>query len=206
MASQRITDLTEEELKEWLISRGHKPYRAIQLFQWLYLHRVNSWQAMSNVSKQFIAEISEYFTFPGLPIVNKTVADDGTIKFLQELEDGHGVESVLLKHDNHTTVCISTQVGCGMACRFCLTATMGLIRDLSAGEIVEQVRNAYLLLPEGQNLRNIVYMGMGEPFNNYDNTIKSLKILLNPHGFDFSARRITVSTSGVIPGIQRFAG
>ena len=205
MAKPRITDLTEADLKEWLIERGHKPYRATQLFQWLYLHRVDSWHLMSNISQKFIEEISEAFSFPNLPIVNKSEADDGTVKFLQQLADGKWVESVLLKHENHYTVCISTQVGCGMACRFCLTATMGLIRDLSAGEIVEQVLNAYSLVPEGHNLRNIVYMGMGEPFNNYDNTIQSLKILLNPHSFGFSARRITVSTSGIVPGIERFA-
>jgi len=203
--ASRITDLTEEDLKEWLIKRGHKPYRATQLFQWLYLHRASSWEDMSNISKKFVQEISNHFSISSLPIIKKTEADDGTVKYLQQLDDGHGVESVLLKHDDYYTVCISTQVGCAMACRFCLTATMGLVRDLSAGEIVEQVLNAYQLLPAGQNLRNIVYMGMGEPFNNYHNTIKSLKILLNPHGFGFSARRITVSTSGIVPGIERFA-
>ena len=205
MASPRITDLTEADLQAWLVEQGHKPYRSVQLFQWLYLHRVNSWDAMSNISKKFIQEVSQAFSLSFLPIVNQIQAEDGTIKFLQRLDDGNAVESVLLKHDDHNTVCISTQVGCAMACRFCLTATMGLVRDLTPGEIVEQVLNAYKLIPEGERLRNIVYMGMGEPFNNYENTIRSLMILLNPHGFDFSARRITISTSGIVPGIERFA-
>ena len=133
------------------------------------------------------------------------MATDGTVKMLQELADGHRIESVLLNHGDHFTVCISTQVGCAMGCKFCLTAKMGLKRNLTPGEIVEQVLNAQSLLPAGKILRNIVYMGMGEPFHNYDNTIRSLKIFLNPHGFDFSARRITVSTSGIVPGIERFA-
>ncbi|MBU2513952.1 23S rRNA (adenine(2503)-C(2))-methyltransferase RlmN [bacterium] len=201
----KITDLTQQELSDWAISVGQKPFRAIQLFQWLYLHKVDSWEKMTNLSIKFRAILEKSFNINRIKIIDRKTAPDGTVKILQELEDGYTIESVLLIHDDHYTVCISTQVGCAMACKFCLTAGMGLKRNLSAGEIVEQVLNLYSLLPEGQAIRNIVYMGMGEPFHNYDNTIKSLNIFQNNNGFNFSSRRITVSTSGIIPGIKKFA-
>ncbi len=201
----KITDQSEVDLREWAINNGEKPFRAVQLFQWLYLHRVDGWDEMTNISKKFLKKASSHFSLQRIPIVHKQEAPDGTVKMLQELNDGHRIESVLLNHGDHFTVCISTQVGCAMACKFCLTAKMGLKRNLTPGEIVEQVLNAQSLLPIGKSLRNIVYMGMGEPFHNYDNTIHSLKIFLNPHGFSFSNRRITVSTSGIVPGIERFA-
>jgi len=201
----KITDQSEADLRQWAVNQGEKPFRAVQLFQWLYLHRVDSWEEMTNVSKKFLKKASHHFSLQRIPIVHKQVASDGTVKMLQELNDGHRIESVLLNHGDHFTVCISTQVGCAMGCKFCLTARMGLKRNLTPGEIVEQVLNAQSLLPAGKILRNIVYMGMGEPFHNYDNTIHSLRIFLNPHGFSFSTRRITVSTSGIVPGIEKFA-
>jgi 23S rRNA (adenine2503-C2)-methyltransferase len=201
----KLTDQTEADLREWAEANGEKPFRAVQLFQWLYLHQVTGWDEMTNISKKALNKVAHQFSLERIPIVEKQVAPDGTIKLLQELHDGHRIESVLLNHGDHNTVCISTQVGCAMGCKFCLTASMGLKRNLTPGEIVEQILNAQSLLPEGQTVRNIVYMGMGEPFHNYDNTIQSLKIFLNSHGFGFSARRITVSTSGIVPGIKRFA-
>jgi len=139
-----------------------------------------------------------------IEIIKQEIAKDGTIKIAQKLADDYQIESVLMNHDDHYTLCISTQVGCAMACKFCLTAQMGFKRNLSPGEIIDQLLNAYQFIPADKRIRNIVYMGMGEPFNNYDNTIKSLEIFLNPSGLNFSSRRITVSTSGVIPGIIRF--
>ncbi len=193
------------ELSDWAVSAGEKKFRAQQLYQWLYLHKADSWESMSNLSKKFRELLAKSFRLERIKIVNQQSASDGTIKILQQLEDGQEIESVLLVHDDHYTVCISTQVGCAMGCKFCLTAGMGLKRNLTAGEIVEQVLNLWSLLPPGESIRNIVYMGMGEPFHNYDNTLKSLNIFLNDHGFNFSSRRITVSTSGIIPGIERFA-
>lgn len=204
-AREKITDQSEADLRRWAEENGEKSFRAVQLFQWLYLHRVSEWEEMKNISKKFLKKAAGRYSLKRIPIVEKQTATDGTVKMLQELDDGHHIESVLLNHGDHYTVCISTQVGCAMGCKFCLTARMGLQRNLTPGEIVEQVLNAQSLLPEGKTLRNIVYMGMGEPFHNYDNTIHSLKIFLNPHGFNFSARRITVSTSGIVPGIERFA-
>lgn len=187
------------------MSVGQKPFRATQLFQWLYLHRADSWDLMSNLSQAFRQLLAKSFRIERIRIVNRQTAADGTIKILQCLDDGYEIESVLLQHEDHHTVCISTQVGCAMGCKFCLTAGMGLKRNLTVGEIVDQVLNLYTLLPEGGSIRNIVYMGMGEPFHNYENTIKSLTVFLNGHGFNFSSRRITISTSGIIPGIERFA-
>jgi len=201
----KITDFNQEMLADWSVSVGQKPFRAVQLFQWLYLHRIDSWEKMSNLSRRFQQLLYESFRIQRIQIVDQKSAPDGTIKILQKLDDGYEIESVLLKHDDHYTVCISTQVGCAMACKFCLTGSMGLKRNLSTGEIVEQVLNLSTLLPEGKHIRNIVYMGMGEPFHNYENTLKSLNIFLDDHGFNFSSRRITVSTSGVIPGIKKFS-
>lgn len=200
----KITNLTQEELADWAVSIGQKPFRATQLFQWIYFHQADSWEKMTNLSKAFRQTLPKHFSLTRPTIIKKQSADDGTIKILQKLDDDLEVESVLLVHDDHYTACISTQVGCAMACKFCLTAEMGLKRNLTAGEIVDQILNLNSLLPEGETIRNIVYMGMGEPFHNYENTIKSLDILLNTHGFNYSSRRITVSTSGIIPGIRKF--
>jgi 23S rRNA (adenine2503-C2)-methyltransferase len=200
----KITDLTAEALTAWAIENNEKPFRAGQIFQWLYHHRVDNPDQMLNLSRSFRQKLAGSFSFNRIRIIEKKTATDGTVKLLQQLHDGLAIESVLLHHEDHHTVCISTQVGCAMGCRFCRTAGLGLIRNLSCGEIVEQVLNCQSLLPEGETVRNIVYMGMGEPFHNYDATIASLKIFLNHHGFSFSSRRITVSTSGLVPGIERF--
>lgn len=201
----KITDYSWEELETWAVAVGQKKFRAKQLFQWLYLQRVDSWELMTNLSLVFRQLLAANFRLERIRIVNRQTAADGTVKILQRLDDGHEIESVLLLHEDHYTVCISTQVGCAMGCKFCLTAGMGLKRNLTSGEIVDQVLNLHTLLPEGGSIRNIVYMGMGEPFHNYDNTIKSLRIFLNDYGFNFSSRRITISTSGIVPGIERFA-
>lgn len=201
---RKITDLTRDDFIQWVAENGEKSFRANQIFQWVYLHKIKNWEEMKNVSKKIRNKLAGQFSLETIPIIGKTVAPDGTIKFLQELKDGYKIESVLLKQEDRYTVCISTQVGCAMGCKFCLTATMGFKRNLTPGEIVDQVLNAHSFLPKEKQLRNIVYMGMGEPFNNYDNTIQSLKIFLDTHGFGFSSRRVTVSTSGVIPGIIKF--
>lgn len=200
----KITEFQEEELRNWAVDQGEKPFRATQLFQWLYKHKTTSLEKMNNLAKTFRQKIEANFSLEAIPIVHQELATDGTIKYLQKLWDGYEIESVVMKHKDHYTVCVSTQVGCAIGCKFCMTATMGLKRNLTPGEIVDQVRNGFSLLPEGETIRNIVYMGMGEPFHNFNNTIKSLEILLNPTGFDFSSRRITVSTSGLIPQIKKF--
>ena len=144
MSSRRhITDLSREEIEDWAVSSEQKPYRAIQLFQWLYLQKALSWDMMTNISKKVRHVLKETFLLRSVQIVTEKAATDGTVKFLQRLTDGYHIESVLLRHEKHNTVCISTQVGCAMGCRFCLTAGMGLKRNLTAGEMVEQVLNAF---------------------------------------------------------------
>jgi len=127
----KLTDQSEADLREWAVNHGEKPFRAVQLFQWLYLHRVTDWDEMTNISQKFLKKASHHFSLQRIPIVLKQVAPDGTVKMLQELDDGHRIESVLLNHGDHFTVCISTQVGCAMGCKFCLTARMGLKRNLT---------------------------------------------------------------------------
>lgn len=205
VSKPKITDLTEEQLKAWTAEVGEKPFRAKQLFQWLYLHKAKTLDEMKNIPKVYKEKIKAAFHVERAPIINQVSAPDGTIKFLQEMADGSKIESVLMRHEDHNTVCISTQVGCAMGCKFCLTARMGIKRNLSSGEMVDQILNAESLLPEGQTVRNIVYMGMGEPFHNYENSITALKIFLNPAGLNFSSRRITISTCGIIKGIEKFA-
>lgn len=200
----KFSDLSEIQIKEWLESKREKPFRAKQLMQWVYQKGVHDLQEMTNLSNKFREQAQKEMDFSLIPIVKQETAADGTIKFLQELHDGHHIESVLMDHDDYYTICISTQVGCAMGCKFCLTATMGLKRNLTQGEIIDQVLNGNSLLPEGKTIRNIVYMGMGEPFHNYENTMSSLKMFLNPEGLDFSNRRITISTSGLVPEIRRF--
>jgi len=129
---------------------------------------------------------------------------DGSIKYRLLLEDGQSIESVFIPHTSHNTVCVSSQVGCGMGCDFCMTGTMGLVRNLKTSEIIDQVFAVYQDIPAEQKLRNIVFMGMGEPFHNYQNLMQALEILTDEHGFNFSQRRITVSTSGLLPKIRRF--
>ncbi|MGK0289532.1 MAG: 23S rRNA (adenine2503-C2)-methyltransferase [bacterium] len=201
---RKITGLTEDEFRTWAEEVGEKPFRAKQMYNWLYKNQVFKLDEMGNLSKKFREKLDKAFIFEHSPIVQKTSSDDGTIKFLQKLDDGSEIESVLMNMGEHYTICVSTQVGCAMGCTFCMTGTMGLKRHLEVGEIVEQVVNGFSLLPEGNRIRNIVYMGMGEPFHNYENTIKSLQVLLSPNGFDFSSRRVTVSTSGIIPKIIEF--
>ena len=195
---------TEEQVKQWLVQEGFKPFGAAQIFNWLYVHQIRDFSEMLNLSKELRAKLAETFTLD-LPQLGEVLhSEDGTTKFACILEDGKKIETVLLSHDDHNTLCVSTQVGCAMACKFCLTATLGLIRNLEPHEIVGQILLAKTLLPEGQTLRNLVFMGMGEPLHNYDNLILSLKILLNRRGLDFSWRRVTLSTSGLIEGIKRF--
>ncbi len=201
---QSLLDQTYPQLAETLAKEGEKSFRASQIFNWLYQKRVAGVEEMSNLSQGLQNKLSQSFTLKREKPQKAQQAKDGTIKFLTPLADGLQIETVILRHGDHNTVCLSTQVGCGMGCRFCLTAKMGLKRDLTPGEIVAQVLNAYDLLPPGEKIRNLVYMGMGEPFHNYERVIHSLMIFTDPQGFAFSWRRITVSTSGLIPEIIQF--
>lgn len=238
-----IMDFTLAALSQWFVARGEKPFRARQVFQWLYQRQVTGFGEMTDLSKSLRALLGENFRIGNLELAARRESADGSVKFALRLEDGKIVETVLMPNRTQYTVCVSSQVGCAMGCTFCATALMGLERNLSAGEIVAQVVaaaraitdnatadavNNKAAIPSGtaendaentaenavenatenaavRFIRNIVFMGMGEPLHNYDNLVTALEILQNDYGFGLSSRRITISTSGLAPAIRRYA-
>lgn len=200
----RLTDLTPEEIASEL---GLKPFQGAQIFRWIHQKRVFEFDAMSDLSKELRRELNERAEAVRLEPVRISASrrSAGTRKALLRLPDEETVESVLIREGDRRTICLSTQVGCAVKCAFCATGLSGYKRNLSPGEIVEQA--LYLLKDEDLEGRtpNIVYMGMGEPFRNYDATVKSIRLLMRREGLHIGARKITVSTAGEVPGIERFA-
>lgn len=190
-----IKNFTIEELEAFLAGQGKERYRAQQLFKWLYQNDVATFAEMFNLSKAFRRELEESAFVSRFEPEVVEVATDGTRKYLFRLEDGNSIESVLIPDEDRNTLCISSQVGCAMACEFCLTGTFRLTRNLTCAEIVNQV----CAVKQDAEIRNIVFMGMGEPLANLDNVIRALKILTCPDGLQFSTRRVTVSTAGLVP-------
>jgi 23S rRNA (adenine2503-C2)-methyltransferase len=202
------TDLANIErpaLEASLAARGHQPFRAHQMFRWIYRRGVSDLAGMTDLPRGLREELAADFVFTTPELVQRERSIDGTEKFLLRFADGQQIESVFIPDTPSMTFCISTQVGCAMACAFCLTGKMGLVRNLNAGEIVGQVR----VLADALGMRdarfNIVLMGMGEPLHNYDETMKALRILADEHGFAMSPRRITLSTVGLLPALERLA-
>jgi 23S rRNA (adenine2503-C2)-methyltransferase len=200
-----LADLERPALEVALDARGHQRFHARQIFRWIYRRGVIDVAAMSDLSLELRAALARDFTLTTPALAHRETSIDGTEKFLLRLSDGRHIESVFIPDTPAMTFCVSTQVGCAMACAFCLTGKMGLVRNLTAAEIVGQVR----VLAGALNLRNsrfnIVLMGMGEPLHNYDETMKALRILADEHGFDISPRRITLSTVGLLPALERLA-
>jgi 23S rRNA (adenine2503-C2)-methyltransferase len=200
-----LDELERSALASELEVRGHERFRADQIFRWLYRRGVTAVGDMTDLSKELRTALAQDFVIATPSVVQREKSTDGTEKFLLRLADGRNVESVFIPDTPAMTFCISTQVGCAMACAFCLTGRMGLVRNLSAGEIVGQVR----VLADALGLRdsafNIVFMGMGEPLHNYDETMKALRILTDEHGFAMPARRITLSTVGLLPALEKLA-
>ena len=193
-----IKNFTLEDLKKVLSEYGFQRFRASQIFNWIYDKGVFDFQQMSNISKRDREALGEIFSIylPEIPYILKS--KDGTLKFAIKLKDGNIVESVLIPDENRLTLCISTQVGCRMGCKFCLTGKQRFIRNLQPHEIIDQVLIAkFIILEKKLKITNIVYMGMGEPLDNLENTIVSLKILSEDNGFNFSNRKITISTCGL---------
>ncbi|MBQ4817097.1 23S rRNA (adenine(2503)-C(2))-methyltransferase RlmN [Bacillus pumilus] len=194
------------EMKEWLNEQDEKPFRAAQIFEWLYEKRVTSFDEMSNLSKELREKLKDQFTITTLKTVIKQTSQDGTIKFLFELHDGYTIETVLMRHEYGNSVCVTTQVGCRIGCTFCASTLGGLKRNLEAGEIVAQVLKVQQALDEtDERVSSVVIMGIGEPFDNFEEMLAFLKIINHDNGLNIGARHITVSTSGIIPKIYQFA-
>lgn len=193
-------------LKEWLEENGEKPFRAGQIFDWLYQKRVSSFEEMTNLSKSLRKMLEEHFTITTLKTLVQQTSSDGTSKFLFELHDGFSIETVLMRHDYGNSLCVTTQVGCRIGCTFCASTLGGLKRHLTAGEIVSQVVKVQRVLDEtNERISSIVVMGIGEPFDNYDALMSFIRIVNHEKGLNIGARHITVSTSGIVPKIYCFA-
>ncbi|GAB4322356.1 MAG: 23S rRNA (adenine(2503)-C(2))-methyltransferase RlmN [Candidatus Sumerlaeia bacterium] len=202
-----ILELTAEELTEEVVAAGFEPWRVKQIRHWLYERAAESFAEMHNVPRALRARLEERFVISPLSLVRTSGAPDGTQKFLFSLGDGSLIESVLMPGEPHWSVCVSSQVGCALDCRFCATATMGFRRNLTAAEILAQALFARRVLQRegGGLLTHLVFMGMGEPLVNFRNLQRALVELTAGDGLDMSPRRITVSTAGYVPGIRRLA-
>lgn len=197
-----IYDYRLSELKEYFKENNEKEFKAIQIYEWLYKKRIKSFDEMSNIKKETIELLKQNFKIERLEIITKQTSTD-VCKYLFKLNDNNKIEAVLMKHDYGNSLCVSTQVGCNMGCAFCESGRLKKVRNLEAHEMVSQI----LQVEEDLNIRisHIVLMGIGEPFDNYDNVIKFIDIINEPKGIDIGARHITVSTSGLVPKINEFA-
>jgi len=200
---QSIYGYTEDMLKKYLTDMGQKPFRATQLIEWIYRHKISSFDEITNMKKDFILKLKEDFSIDTLECVTNQKSSDGTQKFLFRLSDGNLIETVLMYHDYGYSVCVTTQVGCNMGCQFCASGMKKKLRNLEAHEIVLQVLTVSKLADV--RVSHVVVMGIGEPFDNYDNVISFLKIINNPLGLEIGARHITVSTCGLVEKIYEYA-
>jgi len=203
MEKQNITDMSLEELEGFIAHLGKEKYRAKQIMKWLYQQGASSFEEMTTLSKTFREEIVGLARIGRPAIEEIQTSRDGTKKVLFKLEDSLFIESVLIPGKNHWTACLSTQAGCAMGCRFCLTAKQGFKRNLRPSEITGQMTQMQFNIPEGPQLKNIVLMGMGEPLANYDNVLTAIGIITSDHGLGFSNRKVTLSTCGLAPMIEK---
>jgi 23S rRNA (adenine2503-C2)-methyltransferase len=202
MFKKNLLDFDLVDLTRYVTSIGEKPYRASQVYGWLFKKGAASINDMTDVSKAFRELLGEGF-YIGVPeVIDTRTSVDGTRKFLLELTDGEKIESVLIPEEDRMTLCVSTQAGCALGCRFCLTGEGGPGRNLTLSELVGQVLVVRTILKD-EKLTNVVLMGMGEPFLNLDNVIKFLRVLTDDNGLEVAPRKVTVSTSGIVPGIER---
>ncbi len=199
-----LKNYSYEEMQAWAVENELKPFVGRQIFEWLFDKGVSSSVEMLNISKKIRDKIDELGTLNILELSQRNISEeDGSEKYLFTCYDGHSIETVLLRSGNHFTLCVSSEVGCAMGCAFCKTGEMGLLRKLETAEIVEQFIQVKRL--SEKKISNIVFMGMGEPFNNYDSVIKAAIILNHEKGPNIGARHITLSTSGLVPKIKEFA-
>lgn len=200
---KKIKDYTLDNLKEEMKELNEKPFRAEQIFRWIYQEKVNDFDSMTNLSLKLRENLKQNYDFSNFKILKKQEALDGTKKFLFDLLDGNAIETVLMKYHHGYSICVSSQVGCKMGCKFCASTGIPFVRSLSVGEIVEQL----LAVEREENIKisNIVFMGIGEPFDNYDNVISAIHIINDPKGLSIGARHISISTSGIVPKIYKLA-
>ncbi len=198
-----IKSLNEEELKNEMRSIGEPAFRAGQIFSWLHVKRVNSFDEMTDLSKSLRNKLAERYEITALAAVRSLKSSDGTVKFLYKLNDGQVIESVLMTYKHGHSICVSSQVGCRMGCAFCASTIDGLVRNLTASEILEQVYEAERSCEV--TISNIVIMGSGEPMDNYDNVIRFIRLVSDKNGKNISVRNITLSTCGIVPGIMKLA-
>lgn len=203
MKRTMLMGLSRQGIEQLLAPLGLPGYRAEQIYKWVHHHQVGSFSEMTNLPQSLRDWLEENAAMRSLRLAQKQISSDGTRKYLWNLDSGRQVESVFIPEESRTTICISSQVGCALGCAFCATARMGFSQNLSAGEIVEQV----IAVQEdtGAKISNVVFMGMGEPFLNYSRVIEASKILCDPSGPAISAKKITISTVGIVPRIHQFA-
>jgi 23S rRNA (adenine2503-C2)-methyltransferase len=198
-----IKGMNQEKLQSLCVDAGESKFRGGQLFEWMYRHGISSFDSMSNVNKSFREYLSENFIIQTLTVENKLPSkEDKSLKILFRTHDGHFIETVSMVDNNRHTVCLSSQVGCALDCDFCATGKLGLKRNLTTGEIVDQL--IYVREEIDQPITNVVFMGMGEPFHNYDNVLNASDIFHSPKGFNLASTRITISTVGLLPQINQY--
>ena len=200
---KNIKDYNLEELKQELVNLGEKPFRAEQIFKWIFQEKVKSFDDMTNISLELREKLKEEYTICNFNILRKQESKDGTIKYLFDVLDGNAIETVLMSYHHGYSICVSSQIGCKMGCKFCASTGINFIRSLTSGEIVEQI----LAVEQDTGIRisNVVFMGIGEPLDNYDNVINAIRIINNPKGLNIGARHISISTSGLVPKIYKLA-
>ena len=200
---KNIKDYNLEELKIELESIGEKPYRAEQIFKWLYVEKVKTFGEMTNLSLDLRKKLEENYTMCNYNILKKQESKDGTIKYLFDVLDGNAIETVLMSYHHGHSICVSSQIGCKMGCKFCASTGINFVRNLSSGEIVEQI--LAVEQDTGIKISNVVFMGIGEPLDNYENVVTAIRTINNPKGLNIGARHISISTSGIVPKIYKLA-
>jgi len=198
-----IYNLTYEELVDFLSKNSHKKFRADQIWNWLYKQKVATFREMTNLPEELLVLLEETYKIQALELVLKHTSTDGTIKALYSLHDGHLIESVLMQHHYGNSICVTTQVGCNIGCSFCASGLLKKKRDLTAGEIIAQIIETERILKD--RIAYVVVMGIGEPFDNYEQLMRFLTTVNHPKGLEIGARHITVSTSGIVPKIKEYA-
>lgn len=198
-----IYDFTLAKMQDYFLEINQKPFRAKQLFNWIYTKKAASFDDITVLSKELRDSLNQEFVIDGLKIVDKQTSKDGTVKYLFELLDGNLIETVLMVHDYGLSLCVTSQVGCNMGCKFCASGLLKRVRNLTPGEMVGQIMKVTNDLDV--RISHVVVMGTGEPFDNYDNVMDFVRIINDPAGLAIGARHITISTCGLVPGIERYA-